>query len=114
MQEYYFYGNRSQIHGFARLSPRVNPIGSSSPNVVTLADRRQACKESAFRDAQARFLALTLKDPEDQREWARRLEMGATGAWAGCFKAANISMVFFEPADLCRAVVQFPCLPGDF
>lgn len=89
-------------------------MGTQALNVVTLADRRRACTDVAIRDAQARFLALTLKDPQDQSEWARRLEMGAQGSWMKCFKAAEITMVFFEPADICRAVVQFPCLPGEF
>lgn len=112
MQEYYFYKNRSQIHGLARLPVRLSP--GNPPALATLGERRSRCVAWAVQDAQARFLALTKKDQQEIAEWKSRLAMGARRDWASCFDSAVVRGVFYEPPDVCRVVMVFPCLPGDF
>lgn len=112
MQEYYFYKNRSQVHGLARLPVRLLP--GSPPELSTLAERRARCVSWAVRDAQARFLALTKNDQQEIADWNVRLAMGARRDWGKCFDAATTRGVFYEPPDVCRVVMVFPCLPGEF
>ena len=112
MQEYYFYGKYTQLHGLARVPART--IDKEKATVTTLGERRNACREEAIRDAQARFLALTLIQPLDASEWHRRLNMGAKGEWWGCFERARVRNLFFEYPDYCRVVLVIPCEPGDY
>ncbi len=112
MQEYYFYGQQTQLHGLARVPPRA--VDKDKPAVTSLSERRAVCKEEAVRDAQARFLALTLRPPLDAAEWHRRLNMGARGDWSACFDNARIRNLFFEFPDYCRVVMVIPCNPGDY
>jgi len=112
MQEYYFYRNRSQIHGLAKLPVRLTP--GDPPALATLSERRSRCVTSAVQDAQARFLALTKSDQQDIAEWKARIAMGARRDWGSCFDGASVRGVFYEPPDVCRVVMIFPCLPGEY
>jgi hypothetical protein len=45
MQEYYFYGKYTQLHGLARVPART--IDKEKATVTTLGERRNACREEA-------------------------------------------------------------------
>lgn len=116
MQEYYFYKDKSQIHGTARMPARLTPASEPGrvPGLSSLGERRNRCVALAVQDAQARFLAVTREDQQEIAEWKARLAMGARRGWGSCFDEAVMRSVFFEPPDQCRVVMVFPCSPREF
>ena len=118
-QDYYFIGPSSQVQGNAKMPPVEQIIKSQTeePDITylaTLEERRLQCRASAILNAKTKWLALTLRDIQNQEEWKLRLSLGAKGHFTECLEKSYVRQYFFDAADTCRVVVLFPCLPQNF
>ena len=121
-QNYYFIGDEIQVQGEASLPPATSKTriqGKAGtrllPESLPLHIRRQVCIHDALKDAQARWLAITLEKPADHGEWLRELENpGMDQDWRECLENSRIRRVLYDSLESCRVVAIIPCHPADY